>query len=141
LPLTVAGVALTLASLAWLSQSSALTATGTRIYRLEQERQALQLRRAAVYGAYADATNPHRLEERARALGLGPMPAADVVQVELSPEERAPLAIDPRSALHTVLAVGERPQGRARPLVGLLAGERVPGAEGGESVAVGGAAR
>jgi hypothetical protein len=93
--------AVTCASALWLHQSSLLATTGQRIYELDLERQALMERRAAALVAYAAATDPRRLEDRARALGLAPSPATEPLVmlpgVEVPPEPvvaaDSPLAI------------------------------------------------
>jgi hypothetical protein len=74
------------AGLLWLHQSSVLATTGERIYSLDVERQALLERRSSGLVAYAAATDPLRLEARARALGFAPTRDVEVLVVPLRPD-------------------------------------------------------
>lgn len=65
-------VALSLAGLVWLMQSSALTACGRRIANLQGQRSELLERRSEALLAYARATAPDVREARARELGFAP---------------------------------------------------------------------
>ena len=77
------------AGLLWLHQSSVLATTGERIYSLDLERQALLERRSVGLVAYAAATDPLRLEARARALGFAPTRDVEALVVPLSPDSLA----------------------------------------------------
>lgn len=72
------------AGLLWLHQSSVLATTGERIYSLDLERRALLERRSAGLVAYAAATDPLRLEARARALGFAPTRDVEALVVPAS---------------------------------------------------------
>jgi hypothetical protein len=63
------------AALFWLAASSRLAAVGVRIDRLNQQREVLLQERSDALVAYARATDPTAMEERARALGLEPAEA------------------------------------------------------------------
>jgi hypothetical protein len=96
---SVAVAALTCAGLLWLNQSSALATTGQRIFELDRERRALLERRAEALVAYAAATDPLRLEARARAMGFGPTHDVAVLPVEGLPADAELAVVAPDSPL------------------------------------------
>lgn len=103
----VAVVVFTMAGLLWVRQANSVADTGRAIARALDERDALLMRRAAARVALAEATNPLRLAERARALGFAPVDddAVEVVTVVTSgaPAEGAPAAPGLRSPLDLVV--------------------------------------
>jgi hypothetical protein len=122
LPWVVAALALTGAGVLWLTQSSALAATGRRIARLELRRQELAQRRSAGLIALAAATDPQRLEARALALGFGPAERVEYLTV--------PAPADPDPGAGTVAGLDA-----ASPLAIVLRNEsREPPAAPGEMV-------
>jgi hypothetical protein len=80
LAVTVAGT-LTLSGVLWLTAAGNLAATGTRIAGLESQRATLAERRARALVAHAQATDPWRLEVRARELGFVPPESVAFVAV------------------------------------------------------------
>ncbi len=113
------------AGLLWLQQSASLAAAGRRIFALETRRQELVERRSALLLRYTAATDPHRLETRAREMGFGP--SDSVLRLPVAsrgiPEGQSGLAVmsGPIGLYHAGHKIGEPAQadGRDRPLPSL----------------------
>jgi hypothetical protein len=103
--LAAAGAALTVAAVLWLTAAGNLSATGTRIARLEAERTGLAERRARALVAYAAATDPTRLEKRAREMGFKPADEVTFLPVSVPELHRDP-RLDPNSPLGLLTASG-----------------------------------
>jgi hypothetical protein len=98
------------AGLLWLQQSSALATTGQRIWSLDRERQALLERRSEALLAYAAATDPARLEARARALGFAPVGQTQVLAVPSFPAGAVVAGLPADSALAITAGATVLPQ-------------------------------
>ncbi len=73
-----------LAGLLWVRQANGVAETGRQIARLLDERDERLMQRAAARVALAQATDPQRLAERARALGFAPIDDAAVEVVTIT---------------------------------------------------------
>ncbi|RIL10768.1 hypothetical protein DCC79_07005 [bacterium] len=110
-------VVLASASMAWLSVSSRLAATGRMINDLEAERAELLERRAVALTAYAAASDPRALEQSARALGFAPVAAVERLGVAIAPVAAGGPGLDPRSPLAIMRGAADR-AGTAGPAEG-----------------------